>query len=474
MYKKYRSILIVITMLAVSGCAVANSTNTSEVDFNQTVDGIDLETTQVPQTSFRDSTETNDNNTVSVANNQIVWELGFYGVPGIEGRKQINKLLMEKGYDCEIQFVDTGAFRNEDIIPWLEEYESKNQPFDIMFTGGWNYDVFKAIDFVQERYVPLSDYLNSDDGRALKDFFTPYEWAFTTVSGCVYAIPLTITSSSAIGFSKYMYIPEEHADLFSDYDGSYRMLRKIYDQSEQKDKMIILQELLCLEAFTDYSTYLYNIPFDLQKNRFVDLSEENEVKEVLSLMAEDVQNGVLSYPVMESVPKERTFAIIQSGRSDLPGYVEIPLQKTSAYLNLNMSYGISKKSEKKDLAFKILTVCYTDPDIQEYLLPSMKGKNNIDKRRELLSQIEVGEVYDFIPQLSEEMKEAFLGYPYTKLFDGILVYAYDEEIKEDRWMINEEYDVGAILKEMEAPEFRNLITELNKQLEAYYQTKGGT
>lgn len=212
----------------------------------------------------------------------------------------------------------------------------------------------------------------------------------------------------------------------------------------------------------------------MQRKRFVDLSEEKELKDLISVMAEDVRNGVLSYPVMEDVSTDRTFAIIQSGRSELPGYVEIPLQKTSAYLNLNMSYGISKKSDQKDLAFKILAVCYTDPDIQEYLLPALEGKEKIAKRRELLSQIEVGEVHDFIPQLSDEMKAAFLEYPYTKLFNDILVYAYDEEIKTDRWMINDEYDVDAILEEMEAPQYQELIEELNKQLDAYYQSKGAS
>ena len=473
-------VIFSIFSIALFGCASEDSTVSSEPhssvsselhsSADTSVESSDA-VTKAGQAEIIASTETVD---YPAAGNHITWELGSYGVPNLEGQKQINRLLMEKGYDCEIQFVSTGAFKIEDRIPWLEKYESENPPFDVLFTGSWNYDVFKAMDFVQERHVPLSDYLNSDDGRALKDFFTPYEWAFTTVSGNVYAIPLTVSPSSSIGLSKYMYVPEDHADLFSDYDGSYEMFREIYDRSGQKDKMIILQSLDILEAFTDYSRYLYSIPFDLQRKRFVDLSEEKELRDLISVMAEDVRNGVLSYPVMDDVSTDRTFAILQSGRSELPGYVEIPLQKTSAYLNLNMSYGISKKSDQKDLAFKILAVCYTDPDIQEYLLPALEGKEKIAKRRELLSQIEVGEVHDFIPQLSDEMKAAFLEYPYTKLFNDILVYAYDEEIKTDRWMINDEYDVDAILEEMEAPQYQELIEELNKQLDAYYQSKGAS
>ena len=484
MKKIWNRVLVLALGLLLIGCAghdlpdadtsgIISTDGSTEFYSETSTEGVETsEVMSTPVMSTSAETETTTEIELPPASNHIVWELGPHSVPRQDAQRQINRLLMEKGYDCEIRFVDNAPYKNEDRILWLEEYEADNPPFDILYTGSWNYNVFKAMDFVQERYVPLSEYLNSDEGQALKDFFTPYEWAFTTISGSVYAIPLMISPYSSIGLSKYMYVPEEHADLFSDYDGSYGMFRDIYDRSGQKDKMIILQSLDLLEAFTDYSRYLYSIPFDLQRKRFADLSEEKEVKGLISAMAEDVQNGVLSYPVMDSVPKDRTFAIIQSGRSDLLGYVEIPLQRTSAYLNLNMSYGISKKSEKKDLAFKILSVCYTDPDIQEYLLPAMEGRESINKRRELLSQIEVGEVYDFIPQLSDDMKEAFLGYPYTRLFNEMLVYAYDKEIKENRWMINEEYDVDEILKEMEAPEYRALIDELNNQLDAYYQTKG--
>ncbi len=463
-------VILTINSMALFGCASEDSHASSEI-YGSSYKPIESSGTveNDEQIGIIASSSTEDYPTAS---NYIIWELGPYATPKIEAQNQINRLLMEKGYDCEIQFVSTGAFKSEDRIPWLEKYEASNPPFDILYTGSWNYDVFKAMDFVQERYISLSDYLNSDDGRVLNVFFTPYEWAFTTVNGCIYAIPLMVNPSSSIGLSKYMYVPEKHADLFSDYDGSYEMLREIYDQSGQKEKMIILQDLTLLEAFTDYSRYLYSIPFDLKRERFADLSEEKTIKELISGMAEDVQNGVLSYPVMEDVPQDRIFAIIQSGRAEFPGYVEIPLQKTSAYLNLNVSYGISKKSEKKDLAFRILSVCYTDPDIQEYLLPDMGGKEMIDKRRELLSQIEVGAVQDFIPQLSDEMKDTFLSYPYTRLFNEILAYTFDNDIKTYRWMVNEEYDVDEILKEMEAPEYRELIDELNKQLDAYYQTKG--
>ena len=50
----------------------------------------------------------------------------------------------------------------------------------------------------------------------------------------------------------------------------------------------------------------------------------------------------------------------------------------------------------------------------------------------------------------------------------------DTPLEEDKIDYYDEYDVDAILEEMEAPQYQELIEELNKQLDAYYQSKGAS
>ncbi|MBR5658358.1 MAG: hypothetical protein IKX10_03040, partial [Lachnospiraceae bacterium] len=151
-----------------------------------------------------------------------------------------------------------------------------------------------------------------------------------------------------------------------------------------------------------------------------------------------------------------------------------PLIGYAGYINLNMSYGVSQKSEKQDLALEILSVCYTDPEIAAYLLPEMESEEAIAKRRSFLSQVELGDIQDFFPELSKSQQETMIRYSmaYRNLFNSLIIYAYDEELKTERWMMNDEYDVDELMSKLETPEFRQLLIELNTQLADYLKERG--
>ena len=471
-----KSILTIIVSLVILGSTGCNDGKPASTDENTTAanmitsSSIDASTAEVSRPE-QTSPTINQTDPVPTASKHITWELGFYGAPNSDGQKEINRLLLEKGYDCEIRFVPTGAYRMDMILPWLEEYETHNSPFDILFTGSFNLELFQAIDFVREKYIPLSDFLASEKGHALKEFFSSFEWSSTTIDGLIYAIPV-MSSPEAYTPSGYLYVADRYAELFRDYDGSYSMLMDIYTDHHTMNEVIEIGETISLQNLLPYKEFLWSFLYDAKKQSFVDLSVESECVELIKRMTEDFQRGSLVSPILEQVADEDKFAFIDYTNVEQEGFTVFPLNGYAGYINLNVTYGVSQKSENPELALEILSVCYTDPEISAILLPEMAGVASMNQRRSVMSQIEVGDIQNFFPELTKVQQETMIQYlhAYRSVFDNLITYAYDEELKTERWMMNEEYDVDELIRNLEAPEYRQLLQELNEQLAEYFKS----
>ncbi len=381
-------------------------------------------------------------------------------------------MLLEKGYDCEIQFVPTGAYTTDMIRPWLEDYEANNPPLDILCTGSFNLELFQAIDFVREKYISLSDYLASEEGHALKEFFSPFEWSSTTIDGSIYAIPLMI-SPEAYTPSGYLYVANRYAEWFCDFDGSYSMLMDIYTAHHTMNEVIEIGETYSLQNFLPYEEFMWSAPYDPKVQSFIDISVAPECVELIKQMAKDFRGGKLVSPILEHVADEDKFAFIAYTNIEQEGFTVFPLSGYANYINLNMSYGVSQKSENKEIALEILSACYTDPEISVYLLPEMESEEAIAKRRSVMSQIDPGDIQGFFPVLTKTQQETMIRYlhAYRSVLDNMIIYAYDEELKTERWMMNDEYDVDELINELKKPEFRLLLQELNVQLAEYLKAR---
>lgn len=471
-----KSILTIIVSLVILGSTGCNDGKPASTGENTTAanmitsSSIDASTAEVSRPE-QTSPTINQTDPVPTASKHITWELGFYGAPNSDGQKEINRLLLEKGYDCEIQFVPTGAYTTDMIRPWLEDYEADNPPFDILFTGSFNDDYFEAIDFVREKYIPLSDYLASEKGRPLKEFFSPFEWSHTTIRGDIYAIPPMISPVASTPFV-YLYVPDRYIEQFSDFDGSYSMLMDIYSAHHSADEVIVLGELSTLESFLPYKRFLRTVPYDSKGQSFIDISMNLEDIELINRIAEDFHSGKLVVPTLSQVADENMFVLLEYSRIEKEGFTAYPLNGYAGYINLNMSYGVSQKSENPELALEILSACYTDPEISAYLLREMEGEEAIAKRRSFLSQVEAGDIQDFFPELPKAQQETMIRYStaYRNLFNSLIIYAYDEELKTERWMMNEEYDADELIRNLEAPEYRQLLQELNEQLAVFFKS----
>ena len=70
-------------------------------------------------------------------------------------------------------------------------------------------------------------------------------------------------------------------------------------------------------------------------------------------------------------------------------------------------------------------------------------------------------------ELTDEQKNLISQYPYMTLFSDMLVCIYDKELQMERWVINDGFDINAIMKSMDTPEYQDLLKELNTQITEY-------
>ena len=203
----------------------------------------------------------------------------------------------------------------------------------------------------------------------------------------------------------YLYVPDRYIELFSDFDGSYSMLMDIYSAHRTADEVIVLGELSTLESFLPYKRFLRTVPYDSKGQSFIDISMNLEDIELIKRIAGDFHSGKLVVPTLSQVADENMFVLLEYSRIEKEGFTAYPLNGYAGYINLNMSYGVSQKSENPELALEILSACYTDPEISAYLLREMEGEEAIAKRRSFLSQVEAGEIQDFFPERPDPQRD---------------------------------------------------------------------
>lgn len=444
MYKR-GVILWIIVVALLTGCVGKSNKHASDV--TPTVGGVtsaaDVKTTQT-----------------------IFWQLAIIGGPSLEEAEEINRLLREKGYDFEIQFVRTGAYVPEMNRSWLEDYENNNQPFDILNGGIWN-DIYDRQSFLLDYFEPITDYLISEEGTPIKELFSEYEWGCVSCKGDIFSIPALLSVDSPDSCTCLL-VPDRNLAYFADFDGSYASLKAIFEENHRSEEHIIVSDLYALPALIGYQTYYSRIPYDAVNHKLVDCSDSKRTADFVNELIPDIENHVLELGDCYSVSDNNTFAIIKGSRIHKAGYTVVPLQESAGDVAKSaLSYGISKKSSQKELALSALRVCYTDPDISVLLLPEVNGLKGIQSRKSLTENLSFGELQGFIPNLSEEQWRTFLAYPYRDIFTTLFVRELDEKTGLEKDVFNEQYNLQDKLDSLEKEDYSAIIEEVNRQIEAY-------
>ena len=414
--------------------------------------------------------------------NEITWVYWFVlGIPK-ENRQEINRLLYEKGYDCQIRFVRTEETGHE-YESWLQEYEKQYGLPDIISTSIWSSEEIYRGDilrFTKNHILPFNEYLETDAWKTVKDLYTEDEWKSVSVDGVVYGIPRALIGTQechGLDIGVYATVNEKYAGYFDSFDGTYASLREIYRKIGDDNLKIVIPGIASEEVLYGLLGYGTLGAFAYQKDTHsvVDLSKTNELRNLVSDMYQDIKSGVLVSRDYEDIlsDKNRILAYIHTLKmGPKEGFLDYPIAQQSYMAGIGM-YGVSVNSKQKDLAFEIMAVCYSDPEIR-CLMTGIDDRELLDQRMELLSENPKSELAGFRVILTEEQAKTIGSVDSSALMLLINDMYHTVDYDSDGYPISEldpDFNIDASWSEY-ASKFKGLddiYATINRQLKEWFE-----
>lgn len=403
----------------------------------------------------------------------------FWSAISEESMNEINRILYEKGLDCQIIFVradnvNTGA----QYIRWLD-YCEQTVPIDVLYSGNWNPEIdSEMIPFVEERFLPLNDYLKTEEADTLWNTYTEDEWMSGTINGKTYLIPraaIDYNGKTCLDIGTYISVNEKYEEYFTDFDGTYASLKAIYERIGDSELCILTDGLDYIPALLGYSfVFQDELPYQRDAKRVIDITQADEYAKLLKNLYSDMCSGVLvDYPRTGVVP-EQILAVIHRCRGlFVDGYKEYLISPDYHEFNWNGKYGVSVRSEKRELALKILSACFSDPDILCLLNPG-SDREVLAHRMELLSDAPKSELAGIFFEETFSAMRKVKKYPSDAprgLFAGIY---YKTNPDDQYYLVNPNWDFDEAWKKflIEYSYYYEIYDAANRDIANYFAETG--
>ena len=402
-----------------------------------------------------------------------------------EKQNEINRILYEKGLDCQIRFIQTDYLGSE-YAHWLETYERENGAIDIITTSAWDmkerFVTLEGIHFTENHIVPWNEYLETEEGSALKNLYTDDEWKSVTLDGKIYGVPKAYYSTeiySGVDDGIYVSVNETYGAYFDGFDGTYASLKKIYGKIGDPELQIVIDELgqEILYGLLGYQTVL-GLPYHKDTKSVTNPTRTDEFPDLIREIYSDLSSGILCNRSRGDVPDapEKVLAHIYRSKS-LPedGFREYRIASPSYQFNCFGKYGVSVNSGQKDLAFQILSVCLSDPEILRLIdwydaLPEL-----IEQRTSLLADNPESELAGLYFTLTEEETDEFGdGLIFVRLENAMYRRKGPGNDNDYEYVLNPDFDFVAAWTEYaaEAGVSDDLLRSINGQIREW--VNGGT
>ena len=398
-----------------------------------------------------------------VASQRITWALPRLYAPSVEERREINRLLNEKGLDCVIDFVETGVFDNPETEEWIICREQEGTVPDVLCSGVWP-SLADVSGFLQKHFYDYSSYMETEEGKKLYKAFSEGEWATVIVDGQAFVIPRLI-NAKIYNCGTYVSVREEYASSLMDFDGTYGSLKQLLKSTGRNDLCISFEQISesVMFGLLGYCTYA-GLPYDLQKRKLIDVTVDKTIGEQINQVFYDLKNTeTVKSSLLSEIPDDEVFAKIYTGkRGSDSGFVEICIAPDLYELRMNMTYGISKESKQKELAFRILCACYEDPRIAALIKPGMESGEAVEKGRTLLKDEKPSELKGFRPVQSDIITR---GRGICSDTSNAISRMFRSE--NNKLVLVDSCDAVAMLKGWRTVEKSELVEELNRQIAEY-------
>ena len=399
-------------------------------------------------------------------------------------QKMINDRIHEDGLDVNVFFYQVDAIKPDGLANEYKAFEEQNgKPYDIASTGIWPDNIADA-EFVSSGYFyNINEYLNSEEGKKLKEIFSENEWNSVEINGKIFDFP---AYTCVDPYCPNVYLCEEK-DVNADIDS----LLKLCDESDVtgKNKLFIAREdygILSLAGISRTSC----APFKYAEEKFVNPFTDPDLIKIINTIVEENEKRI----IYDSSDKFFEYTDIYA--AVMPeAYVpdEMKSNKTSllpyclSHSN-GASFGVVNGSENKEKALELMYLIYTDKKLADMLVYEcvaeyengkvsnfewdMRGdlwgigafaspvkSQNTDDRRVTIKEWEKDACWDyctFIPELDDEERKIL-----NKAGNKLAMINVNA---------NSNY-LSSCLTEEENRQFDLVIEKLNKQFEEWKKTR---
>lgn len=342
-----------------------------------------------------------------------------------ECQTTIDHLLKDHGISCNMEFVSIPMdYKNDAFYEWLDMQEELGRMPDIVSTGLWA-RYYDNLPFIYNELYPLNDYLRTEEGREAFSIYTEVELKKTYLNGNIYGAPVRLGGFTSPG-DYYIQVDNRYKDEFeATYDGSYQSLRKIIEAHSDSGMYVGMVNVFpeVMAAWLGYQPLEGFSWYDPITKKIIDPTKHNDIKEGLRLICSDLVDKrlIIRHSIDPSTFPKGMLAYVTAGwGEEIEGYTGYRIYP-ELYISGTGWFGVSKRSDQKELAMRVLTLCYSDPTVASMIDWRVADPEGWNRRTEQLKDSKPSWYTGFVPDLSLKQREDYTRYymDFDELFSGM-------------------------------------------------------
>ncbi len=319
-------------------------------------------------------------------NNEIIWVVPEYYLPCENAVEILNNKLRDMGRGCKIKFVGVKDEEGKTYTDIIKDKMKSGEKMDIIYSGSPNsleYDNYNSAYYrfaVEGIFEPLGDFIDKDTGKSLLEPFPQSHIDAMTIGGEIYGVNGSLTTMSTDNF---LLVNKERSNIAWNVQKTYSLIEvcDLLNGSSNHENITPVNfssqhvpyyyftnctqvtdclyinnnnEIIFMLDDSEYISFLIKCG-EMRNNGIIAKGNNGDILETSYINFEDCSGG---YELSESFNKSEA-------RSP---YIMIPLENENYIRFSNIGTGICKTSEKKEKAFELLSLCFTDKEINNLLV----------------------------------------------------------------------------------------------------------
>ena len=305
--------------------------------------------------------------------------------------REINEYLDENGCDYAVCFkplTDEHSLFPDGFVAAVTEQIDNGEQIDIISPLNYDQYVFNGL------FIPLDDYLKTGRGKEMYDLVPEKLWDALRINGSIYGINLKASNTLSIDWVYYV-----NAELAQKY--GYNITNPILDQldvlkavKENEKNVDVFSTYLRIEDIiecVDVKSVAGGVYWNEETHSAECIFDDPQYIEKLRFYETLKNSGLLND--MGKMNNSDTFFIFQDNKPGSSAYdpavtvkilydekniVEaIPVFDglTATRSGCPIATGICSSSENKEKAFELMSLVYTDPDLNNLMAYGIEGEN---------------------------------------------------------------------------------------------------